>query len=109
MQGYPVCRVLTVAPGPTVGEAANPQVGPTYVRESPPSMQKMSTTGPMGGGAGGLGAPTINTKNIDGGLPGRRAGGPGTPTINTKNIDGGPLGRQCRMSGSTQHLHKNHR
>jgi hypothetical protein len=28
MQGYPVCRVLTVATGPMSGEATNLQVGP---------------------------------------------------------------------------------
>jgi hypothetical protein len=27
--GYPILMVPTVAPGPTLGEAANPQVGPT--------------------------------------------------------------------------------
>jgi hypothetical protein len=27
-RGYPVYRVPTVAPGPTSGEAVNPQVGP---------------------------------------------------------------------------------
>jgi hypothetical protein len=37
------------------------------VRECPPSTQKMSTAGPLGGEAGGPGAPAINTKNIDGG------------------------------------------
>jgi hypothetical protein len=29
MRGYPVLRVPIVAPGPTLGEAANPRVGPT--------------------------------------------------------------------------------
>jgi hypothetical protein len=29
MQGYPVYRISTVAPGPTLEEAVNPQVGPT--------------------------------------------------------------------------------
>jgi hypothetical protein len=29
-QGYPVCRVPTVAPRPTSGEAVNPHVGPTF-------------------------------------------------------------------------------
>jgi hypothetical protein len=28
-RGYHVYMVLTMAPGPTLGEAANPQVGPT--------------------------------------------------------------------------------
>jgi hypothetical protein len=30
MQGYSVCRVSIVAPGPTSGEVANPHVGPTH-------------------------------------------------------------------------------
>jgi hypothetical protein len=30
MYGYPVCRVPTIAPGPTSGEAMNPQVEPTH-------------------------------------------------------------------------------
>jgi hypothetical protein len=29
IQGYPVCRVPLMSPGPTSGDAANPQVGPT--------------------------------------------------------------------------------
>jgi hypothetical protein len=32
MRGYPVFRVPTKAPGPTLGEAANPQVGPILRR-----------------------------------------------------------------------------
>jgi hypothetical protein len=42
--------------------------------------------GPLGGaGAGDLGAPTINVRNVDGGLPGGAgAGDPGAPTINAK-------------------------
>jgi hypothetical protein len=28
MQGHPIFRVPTLAPGPTLGEVANPQVGP---------------------------------------------------------------------------------
>jgi hypothetical protein len=34
MRGYPVFRVPIVAPGPTSGEAANPQVGPIFTRQS---------------------------------------------------------------------------
>jgi hypothetical protein len=67
---------------------------------------------PLGGDAGGPGAPTINTKNVDGGplevvpevqerppstekmsMVGPLGGGvrgPGAPTINAKNIDGNP-------------------
>jgi hypothetical protein len=41
-------------------------------------------TGPLGGGAGDPGAPTINTKNIDGGPLGGSARYPGAPTINAK-------------------------
>jgi hypothetical protein len=62
------------------------------VREHPPSTQKMSTTGSLGGGAGGPGASTINAKNVDGGPLGGGAGGLGAPSINAKNVDGGPLG-----------------
>jgi hypothetical protein len=31
-----------------------------------PLMQETSMAGPLGGGAGDLGAPTINTRNVDG-------------------------------------------
>jgi hypothetical protein len=84
------------------------------VRERPPSTQKTLTAGPLGDGAGGPGAPTNNTKNVDGGPPRKRcrrsrsvhhqrknvnegplggsARGPGAPTINAKNVNGGPLG-----------------
>jgi hypothetical protein len=31
-RGYLICRVPTVAPGPTSGEAVNPQVGPIFQR-----------------------------------------------------------------------------
>jgi hypothetical protein len=34
------------------------------------------------------------------------AGGLGAPTINAKNIDGGPPERRCRRSESTHHQHK---
>jgi hypothetical protein len=30
-QVYPVYKIPIVAPGPTSGDAANPQVGPTYL------------------------------------------------------------------------------
>jgi hypothetical protein len=56
------------------------------VQERPPSMQKILTAGPVGGGAEGLRAPTINIKNVDGEPPGRR----------------------CRRSGSVHHQHKKH-
>jgi hypothetical protein len=68
--------------------------------------------GALGGDDGDPGAPTINTKNVDGGSPRKRcrrsksahhqhkktsmagslggdAGDPRTPTINAKNIDSG--------------------
>jgi hypothetical protein len=51
--------------------AAGPREAVPEVRERPPSTQKMSMVGPLGGGAEGPGAPTINTKNIDGGPPRR--------------------------------------
>jgi hypothetical protein len=39
------------------------------IRERPPSMQKISTTVPLGGDVGHPGAPTNNTRNITGGPP----------------------------------------
>jgi hypothetical protein len=42
--------------------------------EHPPSTQITSMAGPLGGDAEDLGAPTINVKNVDSGLPGRRGG-----------------------------------
>jgi hypothetical protein len=46
---------------------------------------------PLGGGAGGPGAPTINIKNIDDGPPGRHHEAPGAPTIILKMLMAGPL------------------
>jgi hypothetical protein len=86
------------------------------IRERPPSMQKLSMIGPLGGGAEDPGAPTINIKNIDGDPPwlavleirehppstqkmlmagplGGGVGDPGAPTINAKNVDSEPPGR----------------
>jgi hypothetical protein len=62
----------------------------TEIRERPPSTQTMSMEGPLGGGAGDPGVPTINTKNVDDGPPGGGARDLGASTNNTKNIDGGP-------------------
>jgi hypothetical protein len=45
-------KILTVGPWEAVPE----------VRLRPPSTQKMLMVGPLGGGAGGLGASTINEK-----------------------------------------------
>jgi hypothetical protein len=45
-------------------------------------MQKTSMTGPMGGDAEDLGAPTINAKTLMVGPMGGGAGDPGVPTIN---------------------------
>jgi hypothetical protein len=42
------------------------------VQERSPSIQKNSTAGPLGGGAGGPKALTIKAKNVDGGPPGRQ-------------------------------------
>jgi hypothetical protein len=42
------------------------------IQEHPPSTLRNVDDGPPGGaGAGDLGAPTINIRNIDGGRPGR--------------------------------------
>jgi hypothetical protein len=46
-------------------------------------------TDPLGGGVGDPGAPTINTKNVDGDPLGGDVGDPGASTINAKDIDGG--------------------
>jgi hypothetical protein len=62
----------------------------TEIWERPPPTQKMLTAGPLGGGAGGPGAPNINTKNVDDGPSGIGAKDPGASTINAKNVDGGP-------------------
>jgi hypothetical protein len=56
------------------------------VREHPPSKQKMSTVGPLGGGAGG----------------------PGVPTLNAKNVDGKPTRGRCQMSGKAHHQCNKH-
>jgi hypothetical protein len=89
MQGYPICRILIVALGPTSGEAMNPQVGPTLrcpawlsifclaveaiafissclVVQRPRktlTKKRAAHSGPLGGaGARDSGAPIINTK-----------------------------------------------
>jgi hypothetical protein len=64
MWGYLVFRLPTEAPGPTSGEAANPQVGLIFQR---PFGYLIFLLGirwwtPGGAGAGGPGAPTINAK-----------------------------------------------
>jgi hypothetical protein len=61
---------------------------------------------PLGGGAGDPRAPTINTKNVDGGPLEGYAGDPGAPTINIKNTNNGPPERWYRRSGSVHHQHK---
>jgi hypothetical protein len=71
------------------------------VRERSSSTQKTSMVAPLGGGAKGPKAPTINAKMsmvdpLRGG-----AVGPGASTINAKNVDAGPLERLCQRSGST--------
>jgi hypothetical protein len=40
--------------------------------ELPPSTLRNIDSGPLGGSAGSLGAPTINTRNVDDRAPGRR-------------------------------------
>jgi hypothetical protein len=64
--------------------------------------------GPLGGGDGGPGAPTINVKNIDDDPLGDGAGDLGAPTINAKNVDSNPPKRRYQRLGSTHHQHKKH-
>jgi hypothetical protein len=120
MLGYPVFRVPTETPGPTSGEAVNPQVGLIFwrpldyfelftrqsttgprevpeleVQERPPSTLRKHVDGgpPKGVGTGGPEVSTINAKkHVDGGPPGGAgAGGPKVSTINVKkHVDGGP-------------------
>jgi hypothetical protein len=47
------------------------------IQERPPSTQKMSTTDPLGGGAGGPGAPTTQLEDINGGPLSPPGGGSG--------------------------------
>jgi hypothetical protein len=44
------------------------------LQERPPSIQKMSTAGPLGGTIEDSGALTIHVRNVDGGPPGPRGG-----------------------------------
>jgi hypothetical protein len=76
------------------------------VRLRPPSTQKMLMVGPLGGGAGGLVASTINEKMSTADPLGGSVRGPGAPTINAKNIDGRPPGRWCQSFWSTHHQRK---
>jgi hypothetical protein len=63
-------------------------------RERPPSIQEMSTVGPLGGDTGDLGVPTIDAKKPRWWPPlGGDAGDSGVPTINARNVDGGSPGR----------------
>jgi hypothetical protein len=57
--------------------------------------------GPLRGGDGDPGAPTNNTKNVDGSPLGGSDRDPAASTINAKNVDGEAPVRQCRRSGST--------
>jgi hypothetical protein len=50
----------------------------------------MSMADPLGGGAGGPGAPTINARNVNARPPGGDDGDPGAPTINARNINKAP-------------------
>jgi hypothetical protein len=54
--------------------------------------EKTSMAGLQGGDDGGLGAPTINIKNIDGGPLGCSVRDLIALTINAKNVMAGPLG-----------------
>jgi hypothetical protein len=49
--------------------------------------------GSLGGADGDPRAPTINVKNIDGGLLGGADEALGVPTINVKNVNDNPPGR----------------
>jgi hypothetical protein len=64
MCGYPIFRVPTEAPGPTSGEATNPQVGPIFGAPLGYRIFLLSSRQRILGGAeaGGPGAPTINAK-----------------------------------------------
>jgi hypothetical protein len=57
------------------------------IRERPPSMLKMSTAGPLGGGVED----------------------PGAPPINAKDINGGPSMKRWRRSESAHNQHKKYR
>jgi hypothetical protein len=74
------------------------------VQERPPPILKTLMVGPLGGDAGGLGAPTTYLEDVNG-LP---LGGvdrvPRAPTTYPKNIDGKPPGRCCWRFRSTHHL-----
>jgi hypothetical protein len=55
------------------------------IQERPPSTQKMSMVGPLGGNVGDLGAPTINARKHQWWTPlGGGARDPGAPTINAR-------------------------
>jgi hypothetical protein len=64
------------------------------VWEQLPLSYRMSTAGPLGGGARDPGIPTINVKNDDGRPPGRRCQRSGSTHQQQINVDGGPLGTQ---------------
>jgi hypothetical protein len=71
MRGYPVFRVPIEAPGSTLGEAANPQVGQFF--GAPLGYLELYSavdSGPPGGArVGGRGAPTTEVEDVDDGPP----------------------------------------
>jgi hypothetical protein len=69
----------------------------TEIRERPPSMLKNIDDGPLRGGVEDPEALTINAKKISMAPPlGDADGGLGAPTINAENINGGPPGPHGR-------------
>jgi hypothetical protein len=104
MRGYPVFRVPTEALGPTLGEAANPQVAPIFWRPAQLSLSfylavdnaptinvKMSMAGPREVPELKVQERHQQCENINGGPPGGAgAEGPRAPTINVKTSTAGP-------------------
>jgi hypothetical protein len=90
--------------GPLGGDARDPEALTTNAKK-----EKMLTIGPLGGGVGNLGAPTINAENVDDGPLGGVIGDPGASTINTKNVDDAPPGRGYQRSESVHHQCKKRR
>jgi hypothetical protein len=59
------------------------------IQDRPPPTLKTPMEGPLGGGAGGLGAPTTYLEDIDGGTLGGDPKDLGAPTSYVKDVDGG--------------------
>jgi hypothetical protein len=71
---------------------ASPQGGGAGCLGKPTTNVKNINSGPLGGSAKGLRAPAINEKNVDGRHSGGGGGdgGSGAPTTQLEDIDGGP-------------------